>query len=77
MTPHTQTCARLAITPGIGEPWPSADPRLAGLRVGRIEGFENHLIFYRNDRPGIEIVRVLHGSRDIEGVFQWMADDEY
>ena len=33
--------------PGIGEPWQSANPRLAGLRVCRVEGFEKHLIFYR------------------------------
>ena len=44
--------------PGIGERWPSSNPRLTGLRVWRIEGFEKHLIFYRAADDGIEIVRV-------------------
>jgi toxin ParE1/3/4 len=36
------TFAKLASMPGIGERWPSTNPRLAGLRVGWIEGFEKH-----------------------------------
>ncbi len=62
--------ARLAGMPGIGERWDSANPRLAGLRVGRIEGFEKHLIFYRPDIDGIEIVRVIHAARDIDRVLE-------
>ncbi len=48
--------------PGIGEPRPSNHLRLAGLRNGRIEGFEKHLIFYKPEGDGIAIVRVLHGA---------------
>jgi toxin ParE1/3/4 len=44
------------------------NPRLAGLRVGRVEGFEKHLIFYRPGDDGVEIIRVLHGARDIDSV---------
>lgn len=58
--------AALAGMPGIGEPWPSANPRLSGLRVWRIRGFENHLIFYRPSDDGIDIVRVLHAARDLD-----------
>ena len=34
----------------------------------RYFSFENYLIIYRplDDRDGIELVRVLHGARDIE-----------
>lgn len=60
------TFATLAGMPGIGERWPSANPRLEGLRVWRIKGFENHLIFYRPADGGIEIVRVLHTARDLD-----------
>jgi toxin ParE1/3/4 len=64
------TFGKLANIPGIGERWPSANPRLAGLRVWRIEGFEKHLIFYRAADDGIEIVRILHGARDIDAVLE-------
>ena len=50
---------------GLGERWPSANPRLAGLRSWRIEGFEKHLIFYRPADDGIDIVRVIHAARDV------------
>ena len=39
--------------------------RLAGLRVWRVEGFEKHLVFYRTAETIVEIVRVLHGARDL------------
>jgi toxin ParE1/3/4 len=59
------TFAPPASMPGIGEQWPSANPRLAGLRVWRIKGFENHLIFYRPCDDGINFVRILHAARDL------------
>lgn len=40
-----------------------------GVRVWRVDGFKNHLIFYCPTNDGIVIVRVLHGARDIEGMF--------
>jgi toxin ParE1/3/4 len=62
------TFGKIASMPGIGKRWPSANPRLAGLRVWRVEGFGKHLIFYRPADDGIEIIRVLHGARDIDSV---------
>ncbi len=64
------TFAKLADMPGIGERWPSTNPRLAGLRVWRIEGFGKHLIFYRPAADGIEVIRVIHGARDIDSVLE-------
>ncbi len=60
------TFEHLAGMPGVGERWRSPERRLAELRVSRIHGFENHLVFYRPIEDGIEIVRVLHGARDID-----------
>ncbi len=37
-----------------------------------VQGFERHLIFYRVLDDEVEILRVLHAARDIEGIF----DDE-
>jgi toxin ParE1/3/4 len=41
------------------------DLDVLNLRYSRPKGFENYLIFYRVKQHAIEIVRVLHGSRDI------------
>jgi toxin ParE1/3/4 len=65
-----RTFEAIADMPGIGERRETANPRLAGLRVRRIEGFEKHLIFYRPVEDGVEIVRVLHGARDIDRVLE-------
>ena len=42
---------------------------LHGIRMWRVRDFPKHLIFYRPIRDGVEIIRVLHSSRDIPGVF--------
>jgi toxin ParE1/3/4 len=55
--------------PGIGERRETIQTRLSGLRLWQVEGFEKHLIFYRLVKDeGVEIVRVLHGARDIDNV---------
>ncbi len=36
-----------------------------GLRSWRVKGFRNHLIFFRPMADGVQIWRVLHGSRDL------------
>jgi toxin ParE1/3/4 len=64
------TFAKIACNPGMGERRASARLRLADLRVGRVEGFEKHLIFYRPTDDGIEIVRVLHGARDLDRLLE-------
>jgi plasmid stabilization system protein ParE len=43
-------------------------PRLKSLRVFRVAGFERMLILYRPLPEGIEILRVVHGSRNIEAL---------
>jgi plasmid stabilization system protein ParE len=32
--------------------------------------YDRHLIFYRPVKNGIEILRIVHGSRDIEDLFR-------
>lgn len=39
---------------------------LPGLRSFRVKDFANHRIFYRPREQGIEVVRVLHGARDLD-----------
>ncbi len=55
----------LAATPGIGTPRDFAWPGLAGMRSHGVRNFRNYIIFYIPRESGIEIVRVLHGARDL------------
>jgi toxin ParE1/3/4 len=40
------------------------------LRMWLSPAFRNYLIFYRELPDGVEIVRVLHGARDIQRIFE-------
>lgn len=44
-------------------------PRLNDIRKRAVLGFANHLVFYRIDADMVEIVRVLHGARDLSSIF--------
>lgn len=45
-------------------------PELTGMRMALINGFHNYLIFHIPTDYGIQIVRVLHGARDLEAIFE-------
>jgi len=64
--------ALLAEMPEMGTRCRFNNADASDIRLWSIRGFENHLVFYRPTSSGIEIVRVLHGSRDILALF---ADD--
>ncbi len=53
----------LALNPGIGR---RREELLPGLRSFPIA---NYVVFYRAIEDGIDVLRVLHGSRDIEEIF--------
>ena len=59
----------LAEHSGFGRQMQFSRPELEGLRSFRVQGFENHLVFYLPREFGIEVVRVLHGARDLEAIF--------
>ncbi len=58
----------LVIMPELGGRPESSHQALADLRIWPIRRFRKYLIFYRVTSDGIEIRRVLHGARDIEGL---------
>lgn len=66
------TFARLARNPLSAGRYFSRNPRLDGMRVARVRGFANHLVFFLPVEAGIEVVRVLHGARDLDAAL----DDE-
>ena len=62
------TFTRLASMPGMGAGYEHDHAALAGLRFSPVVRFRKYLVFYRAVADGIEIVRVLHGARDIAGI---------
>jgi toxin ParE1/3/4 len=56
--------------PLMGRPRRFRHARLAGLRQWRVSGFEKVLIFYRQTEEGIEVLRVLHGARDVARILR-------
>lgn len=60
---------RLVAMPGIGLAREYRDPALANIRMWPIDGFHSYFIFYRCVEADIEIVRVIHAKRDIDGLF--------
>ena len=65
-----EICWRLAETPGLG----AARPDLAeGLRYF-VTG--SHLVIYRLAPGGVEIVRIVHGARDLPDLFRRAPRDD-
>lgn len=60
-----ETFKQLLATPGLGRVRAYLNPKLKDLRSWRIRGFEKWLAFYRPTDGGIEVVRILHGARDL------------
>ena len=60
-------CQTLARFPKMGRARNELGASLRSFPVG------NYVIFYRELSKGIEIIRVLHGARDIEGIISSMA----
>ena len=58
--------ALLATQPEMGWKRRLEHPALVSARVFRVTGFEKILIFYRPVQGGIEVLRVIHGARNIE-----------
>ena len=70
-----KTFSSLATHPNMG--WrPSLGPAFHSIRAFRVMGFENILVFYRTREGVLEIVRVLHGARDLEALFRAGPIDE-
>jgi toxin ParE1/3/4 len=63
------TFEKLAQTPGLGRPRKFRHHPRENLRSRQVDSFPNHLIFYRSVPNGIEIVRVIHGARDLDAQF--------
>lgn len=64
------TFTRLAKNPLSAGRYFSRNPRLNEIRVARVRGFPNHLVFFLPNEAGVEVVRVLHGARDLDAALE-------
>jgi toxin ParE1/3/4 len=60
----------LLASPGIGTGRDYGNPALTGMRWHSVRGFRKYLVFYIPRSDGIEVIRVLHGARNLEMLFR-------
>jgi len=77
------TFIRLAGMPRMGTQYEHDHPALTGMRYFPVSRFRKYLVFYRPVADGIEIIRILHGARDMDrflaedlGIEEDASDDE-
>jgi toxin ParE1/3/4 len=63
-----KTFQQLAMMPGIGERFRTVRPELVDVRRIGISGFRKYQVYFRPTDDGIEVLRILHGARDIERI---------
>jgi len=63
------TFERLCSFPALGTPWPTSTPELLGLRRRLLPHFP-YSVFYLPTENTIEIIRVLHNSRDLPAALE-------
>ena len=64
------TAGLLAHHPGLGVRPRFSAQRFAGIRFLPASGFPNYLLFYRELADEIEVLRVLHGARNLPSLFE-------
>jgi toxin ParE1/3/4 len=62
-------CELLEETPGMGVIRDFGNPALKGLRVRAVPGFPNYPVFYTFNTSSVNVLRVLHGARDLQQLF--------
>ena len=70
------TFQNLAKMPGIGKRCQFHNSQLKNIRQAGVKNFKKYLVFYRASDLSIEIIRVIHGSRDLESLMAEDNDDE-
>lgn len=64
----TDTFESLAAQPGLGRLRDAADLLLANIRQFPVRGFPNYLVLYRVADQTLEVLRVLHGARNVDAL---------
>ena len=66
---------KLADNPGMGAARAHPNPRLTGLRIWRFRPYP-YLILYRTTQSTVEVLRVVHGARDIDLILRGYSLDD-
>jgi toxin ParE1/3/4 len=69
------TFAQILIVPRIGKSVDFISARMGEVRQWRMKNFQDYLVFYRVQDEEIEILRVLHGSRDLEDMLSTLDEE--
>lgn len=69
------TFSQILITPKIGKSIDFVFDRMGEIRQWRIKNFKDYLVFYRVQEEEVEILRVLHGARDLEGILSTLDEE--
>ena len=66
-----KTCTELRKMPDMGHAFATRNPSLKDMRIMRVSKvYSSYLIFYRQTKRGIEVIRILHGARDLPALFE-------
>jgi toxin ParE1/3/4 len=71
---YERSLTNLARNPDIGWLYPTDNPRLSRLRAFPIGRFRAYLIFYRHPADTLDVIRVLHGRRDLARLLREETD---
>lgn len=64
-----RACTLLATMPDMGAVCRFHTPELESLRVWPLRRFEKYPIFYRSTTGTLDVIRILHGARDLPALF--------
>lgn len=59
----------LATHPSLGTKTHFQNIHLKDTRFFPVKSFEHHIVFYKHIPRGLEVIRVVHGARDMEHLF--------
>jgi toxin ParE1/3/4 len=65
-----QTLELLATHPRVGRVLRMRGTVIAEMRTLQIKGFPNHLVFHQITKRGVEVLRIVHGARDLQRLFE-------
>lgn len=71
-----ETFKQLGQMPQLGKQCQFTNSRLQNIRQFAVKGFRKYLIFYQITIVGVEILRVIQGSRDIEAILEGDNNEE-
>jgi len=63
------TFKAIARRPSMGRTSKYLNPSLSHTRLFRVQKFHKHVIFYCALKKAVEIIRVVHGARDLERLY--------